>query len=1129
MKKTLKRLLCAMLSLTMLFSCYPVNAFAVTEVNGGKCSLVAATDKKDYISGEEIVITVTADNNSDNNYNISIDFFSTAYINLEEKLLNGVVFKNFRAGRKSERTYSAVAERKQQNSAFVQAFSDFFSGTFVTGFYKFMGAVIPGYNCVSIKIDGVASAFVYKVKTSKVKDDVMTDEGDYAVTFNYNYENAPESLVNMTTEANYVVYPESPEREDFLFIGWYTTAECTEIFDYTQLITSDIELYAGWLDISDKTDTDNEGLIDCIEDYIGTDKTKADTDGDKLTDYEEYSVIGTDPFVADEDGNGAKDGDDDFDADRLTNRQELDYSTGIYASDSDADGLSDYDEVFVHSTDPIKADTDEDGLNDGDELTYKMNPKDSDTLNDGVMDGDRSFTVTATSEDSDEDMVPELEIELQGNQIASLSIKEVSANDPILTEDIPGYIGKAYDFNVEGTFETANLSFEIPEELFEDENFVPAIYYYNESTQCLEELENQTLDGNTISAPITHFSKYIVLAKDKYEKDLFEFEIDAGDEETSVHLMVLIDRTVLIQDLENGGDYVDLYYRDDVLVHDAVLSLIKGLDDNDKVSVLYYYGYLPFSLFDSVYVDKAYALENFSTEYLGSQAESICYYPELDALFMFGVEFLYRNKKENQKDVIACFSSGIDTMQEGDSSEENIELCIKAIKDNDISVHTIGIGSYSDLNIDEPPWKTCLSEFSVRTGGTHGTASSYTRLPSEVARVANEIENDRIAHAISANSKEDTDGDGLSDVHEKAIAQGKLKLGTGIEMENFESLDYKNPDSDGDGLLDGEELKIKSQKTNGERVFYCHMTSNPCMIDSDYDGYLDEVTGETTSKEKNAEKDERPLQWDVSARDLAMFSSIIYSDNIYSLIGKDLSKVEGAVADNINTTQFFVEGHGAVGDLEELKGWKLTAVFDNATIQGAPSALRFGIFEKDDNAVVAYRGSTFTTDDWGNNIFTYPFHVDPGVVAVHDSAENIIGWVSPNKKIYITGHSRGGMLAQHAAAELVLKGYGNRIAELAYFNGIGAICDIIDAINDEQYYEQIVVKRALETISNRISRYYVHGDVVDCIGWHAVPRTATVICVRVTVDESAGILKCHKMRNFTTQFMQDRYRRLKSE
>ena len=51
----------------------------------------------------------------------------------------------------------------------------------------------------------------------------------------------------------------------------------------------------------------------------------------------------------------------------------------------------------------------------------------------------------------------------------------------------------------------------------------------------------------------------------------------------------------------------------------------------------------------------------------------------------------------------------------------------------------------------------------------------------------------------------DSDNDGLSDYHERLISKGKLRLGTGIPI-GF--LDPYNPDSDGDGLLDGEEIQI---------------------------------------------------------------------------------------------------------------------------------------------------------------------------------------------------------------------------------------------------------------------------------------------------------------------------------
>ena len=56
-------------------------------------------------------------------------------------------------------------------------------------------------------------------------------------------------------------------------------------------------------------------------------------------------------------------------------------------ADSDGDGLSDWDEVFVHGTDPRRADTDGDGLSDSVEVLAGANPLDADENNDGIPDG----------------------------------------------------------------------------------------------------------------------------------------------------------------------------------------------------------------------------------------------------------------------------------------------------------------------------------------------------------------------------------------------------------------------------------------------------------------------------------------------------------------------------------------------------------------------------------------------------------------------------------------------------------------------------------------------------------------------------------------------------------------------
>ena len=57
-------------------------------------------------------------------------------------------------------------------------------------------------------------------------------------------------------------------------------------------------------------------------------------------------------------------------------------------TDSDEDGISDDEEVFVTGTDPNNADSDGDGLVDGVEISNNMNPQDPDMDRDGISDGD---------------------------------------------------------------------------------------------------------------------------------------------------------------------------------------------------------------------------------------------------------------------------------------------------------------------------------------------------------------------------------------------------------------------------------------------------------------------------------------------------------------------------------------------------------------------------------------------------------------------------------------------------------------------------------------------------------------------------------------------------------------------
>jgi outer membrane protein OmpA-like peptidoglycan-associated protein len=144
------------------------------------------------------------------------------------------------------------------------------------------------------------------------------------------------------------------------------------------------------------SDYDGDLISNWQEEDLGSDPYDVDSDDDGLSDYQEVQIHKSNPLLRDSDNDG------------LSDYEEITvFRTNPIVRDTDGDGLFDFDEIYRYGTNPLLADTDGDGLSDKEELDVGTDPSHVDTDRDGLSDADevRIYRTTPLKPDSDGDGV----------------------------------------------------------------------------------------------------------------------------------------------------------------------------------------------------------------------------------------------------------------------------------------------------------------------------------------------------------------------------------------------------------------------------------------------------------------------------------------------------------------------------------------------------------------------------------------------------------------------------------------------------------------------------------------------------------------------------------------------------
>ncbi|MFC7072618.1 hypothetical protein ACFQJ7_17185 [Halovenus rubra] len=569
-------------------------------------------------------------------------------------------------------------------------------------------------------------------------------------------------------------------------------------------------------------DFDNDNATNGMEFFYGTDPFDADTDGDGLSDGVENRYIQLNATNPDTDNDGITDSDEDFDGDGLKNGVEAQTNASLVASDTDLDGLIDTVEIQTHGTDPADKDTDDDGLIDPEELELGTDPLDPDTDEDGILDGDESYTTAKENET----LGVSVEVTGPGNIADSVEIENASEQFPAPTVQNLS-VGSTVEISVDDSLSGANLAMRYDESQLNGSESNLAVYRYNETRQTFVQLDTQVNPtNNTVTAtggPTTQ-----VASKSTAKASNANAEPVEVDDSSSTYIVA--DRVAWNEVMSRELPDVDI---DD---SEYIVDSPQNVNIN---------GFVVHRTFD----EKTGRPQIFMYLHKGNEK-------------VFGSMTL-DNATINGSVNINTQGQGIDNQgdrypEEGSTDSPNCgadEVYFKT-HEVDFNLNTCSArdGFFTAYNVSGAnPTVT----FNIRN--YQGPANRPITLGGNGPRPI--VQGVKLP-LTKENAINDSDGDGLPDT----IEEGGLFIGPTKNLDKtFVKTDPNNPDTDGDGVSDGEEVKKRGDNGDGE---YYLLASDPTEKDTDGDGLSD-----------SEEMQERTIQYTTSPSTTTGYLDGINSDD----------------------------------------------------------------------------------------------------------------------------------------------------------------------------------------------------------------------------------------------------------